>query len=72
MGARAKTQSRPEPRTVVRTVTETWRVVSGPITCLGCGHEHYGRVNGAYERQAPQWHICEDPTCSCTALRTGS
>jgi len=74
MGSRTRTkpEPKPEPRTVVRIIEEHWRVVTGPIMCAGCGHEHYGRVSGAFGQQAPQWHICEDPECECTALVTWS
>ena len=55
-----------EPRVIERTVVERWEAVAGPVRCA-CGHEHYGRVKPA--AQAPQWHVCEDESCSCTALR---
>lgn len=66
-----------DEREVVDTITITWAVVLGPIPC-DCGHDHYGRVPDVQPRNewirhldqlAPQWSICEDPTCGCTSLR---
>lgn len=55
-----------EPRVITRTETVTWKPVTGPLPCQ-CGHMHYGRVR--HGSQAPQWHLCEQEDCLCTALR---
>jgi hypothetical protein len=55
---------------ITKTITQHWAAVTGAYDCR-CGHTHHGRQlyeDGRLSHLSPQFSICDEATCPCSAL----